>query len=378
MKEFHIQWHILDRCNLRCSHCYQDDYSAKNELSIEKLKLIADNIDRTMKRWNSRVNILLTGGEPLLKEGIFELFSYLGEKKTVKETNIITNGTLLSKNIDKLENYKKCKYILFSLDGVTEHTNDVIRGSGVFKKVLEQIKFIDNKRFKKILMFTVSKKNYEDAYNLIEFGKKNNLDGIIIEKLIPLGQSDNEFSNVLTKNMLKKLWDFLLIENGYDTNKSYEYRALKIEYKKRKNIESLIKNFFKKNKRRDDNLYYQKSEGKSENSICDKWENNEYEDQQIIKSSIKVANCIVGRDGCAIMPDGSVFPCRRLPISIGNLLEDEFYEIFENSKKLKDLTDRNLLKGKCKDCDVNGCFGCRAMVYAVKKDLFSEDPHCWK
>ena len=338
MKEFHIQWHILNRCNLRCTHCYQDDYSENDELSIEKLKIIADNIDRTMKRWKTNVNLLLTGGEPLLKDGIFELFSYLEEKQTVKQVDIITNATLISKHIDKLKKFKKCKNILFSLDGVTQDSNDKIRGSGVFDKVIKQINLIDCKRFKKILMFTVSKKNYEDAFKLIDFGKENNLDGIIIERLVPLGQSEDQFSNVLTKSMLKKLWDFFLSENGYDTYKDYEYRALKIELKKRK--------IFKK--------------------------------QQSYKIDIKVANCIVGKDGSAIMPDGSVYPCRRLPLVIGNLLDSEFYEIFENSQILKDLTNKDLLQGKCKECDSNVCFGCRAMVYAVKKNLYGEDPHCWK
>jgi len=336
MKEFHIQWHILNRCNLRCTHCYQDDYSANSELSIEKLKAIADNIDRSMKRWKARLNLLLTGGEPLLKEEIFELFSYLEQKQTVKQLDIITNATILSKYIDQLEKFKKCKNILFSLDGVTESTNDKIRGSGVYKKVLQEMNLVDSKRFKKILMFTVNKKNYEDAFKLVEFGKENNLDGIIIERLVPLGQSKDEFSNVLTKNMLKKLWNHLLIENGYDASKSYEYRALKIEYQKR-------------NKK-----------------------------EEIYKTVIKVANCIVGQDGCAIMPDGSVFPCRRLPLVIGNLLNSELYDIFENSKILKDLTNRNLIQGKCQRCDSSFCLGCRAMVYAVKKNLYGEDPHCWK
>ena len=234
MKEFHIQWHILDRCNLRCTHCYQDGYSNKNELKIDELIKISDNLILSMKKWSKKLNLLLTGGEPLLKEELFELMTYLNKSKYINQVNLITNATLLSKNFNNLEKIKKCKVILFSLDGVTAQTNDKIRGEGVFNKVIEQVNLIDPKRFKKILMFTVNRQNYEDAFNLIDFGIENNLDAIIIEKFIPLGQGTGNFSNVLTKDMLKKLYNYLLKNAGYDDYQSYKYRALKLEFNKRK------------------------------------------------------------------------------------------------------------------------------------------------
>lgn len=345
MRTFHIQWHILNRCNLRCKHCYQEDYSKSIELTLDQLKKIADNLDLSMKKQKSKLNLLLTGGEPLLREDIFELMEYLEKKKNIFQVDIITNATLIKDKINELKRFKKCKTILFSLDGISQKTNDNIRGEGVFNNVLEQIQYIEAKRFKKILMFTLSKQNYEDSFRLLEFAKEHNLDGIIIEKLVPMGQSKDEFSLVITKNMLKRLYDYLITQNGYDTFKSYEYRALKIEFNKIKGIKFWIKN----------NNFFNK-----------------------ISVRIKVANCIVARDGAAIMPDGSIFPCRRLPVILGNLLNNEFSEIFENSVILKDLINRDKLKGKCKDCESLDCFGCRAMVYAVKKDLYGEDPHCWK
>lgn len=36
-KEFYFQWHFLNKCNLRCKHCYQEGYTAI-ELSFDKLK----------------------------------------------------------------------------------------------------------------------------------------------------------------------------------------------------------------------------------------------------------------------------------------------------------------------------------------------------
>ncbi len=340
MKEFHIQWHFLDRCNLRCKHCYQDNYTNANELNIEQLIQISDNLVLSMKKWGKRLNLLLTGGEPLLSDKIFELLKYLEDKKQINSTNIITNATLLDKNLKYLEKFRKCNTIFFSLDGVTQDSNDKIRGKGVFKTVLDQISLIDEKRFKKVMMFTVSKQNYEDAFNLIDFGIENRLDGIIIEKFIPLGQGIDNYSNVLTKMMLQKLYNFLLEKAGYQTFESYKYRALKIEFDREK-IKSKVKDYSK--------LF-----------------------------ELKAANCIINNDGCAIMPDASVYPCRRLPITIGNLLKDSLYDIYTKSDLLKNLTTRDLLEGKCRTCDIEDCFGCRAMVYAIKKNLYAQDPHCWR
>ena len=42
MQKFVIQWHITDKCNLRCKHCYQEDYC--NDLKIEQLEEIFKQI----------------------------------------------------------------------------------------------------------------------------------------------------------------------------------------------------------------------------------------------------------------------------------------------------------------------------------------------
>ena len=73
------------------------------------------------------------------------------------------------------------------------------------------------------------------------------------------------------------------------------------------------------------------------------------------------APCIIGRDGLCIMPDGTVLPCRRFPIPVGNLLRDPLQEN---------------LKGKCGRCGIEDCRGCRSLALALTSDPFAEDPHC--
>jgi len=58
--DFGFQWHITDRCNLRCTHCYQDDYSGSNEMRLDDLKRIADDAIRRLSQWNKRGDIAVT------------------------------------------------------------------------------------------------------------------------------------------------------------------------------------------------------------------------------------------------------------------------------------------------------------------------------
>jgi radical SAM protein with 4Fe4S-binding SPASM domain len=89
------------------------------------------------------------------------------------------------------------------------------------------------------------------------------------------------------------------------------------------------------------------------------------------------APCVVGRDGLCIMPNGSVFPCRRFPLSIGNLLKDSLKTIWEESKLLGQIRNKENLKGQCGSCPINDCQGCRSLALALTGDPFEEDPHCW-
>lgn len=69
----HISWNTTKKCNLYCKHCYRESGPEKmdNELSTEEGKKLLDQ----MVKAGMKV-IVLSGGEPMLREDIFELISY--------------------------------------------------------------------------------------------------------------------------------------------------------------------------------------------------------------------------------------------------------------------------------------------------------------
>jgi radical SAM protein with 4Fe4S-binding SPASM domain len=89
--------------------------------------------------------------------------------------------------------------------------------------------------------------------------------------------------------------------------------------------------------------------------------------------------CSIGLDNLTILHDGTVLPCRRLNVPIGNLKCDTLEKIWFTSDLLWQIADKRNLKGKCNSCEfIPCCCGCRAVAYACTGDYLAEDPQCWK
>ncbi len=123
-------------CNLRCKHCLVNAGKVlKEELSTEEIiKLVDEAAELGVKRF------YITGGEPFMKDAIFELIRYITKKKN-SELIILTNATLFDdKKISALEKLKSPKLIMqVSLEGPNAEVHDKLRGKGSFDKALEGI-----------------------------------------------------------------------------------------------------------------------------------------------------------------------------------------------------------------------------------------------
>ncbi|HYA31436.1 MAG TPA: SPASM domain-containing protein [Thermodesulfovibrionales bacterium] len=93
--------------------------------------------------------------------------------------------------------------------------------------------------------------------------------------------------------------------------------------------------------------------------------------------------CAAGVSGFTILPDGTMLPCGRLPVQIGNVRKDSLREVWATSRVLVALRDKGRYKGKCGRCRRwADCRGCRAIAYAVSRangrnDMLAEDPQCF-
>jgi len=185
--KFYFQWHITDRCNLRCLHCYQETYSDNSELSLKELKDVADSVFGTLAKWNKKGDISITGGEPLFRKDLFDFAVYLNNSPDVCNIDFLTNGTLVDTNfITDVKKLNKVKYIQISLDGATSLVHDSIRGIGNFDKALAGIRLLVKNDIEVRIMYTLHKGNFSDVPAMFDLALKENISGLTFERMVPV------------------------------------------------------------------------------------------------------------------------------------------------------------------------------------------------
>ncbi len=124
---------VTTRCNGACLHCFaRSGISIRSSLSFDLVKgIVAEGYGAGYR------HLHITGGEPLLWEGLFEILDYAFDEGY--ETVLInTNGTLITEEIGKrLADYGGLS-ISISLDG-PEDLHDRIRGEGSHRRTIRGI-----------------------------------------------------------------------------------------------------------------------------------------------------------------------------------------------------------------------------------------------
>ncbi len=74
---------------------------------------------------------------------------------------------------------------------------------------------------------------------------------------------------------------------------------------------------------------------------------------------------------------GDVYPSGFLPLSAGNVKQQNLGELYRNSDLFVALRDSNNLHGKCGRCEFRDlCGGSRARAWSMMGDVFASDPLC--
>ncbi len=335
MKEFGFQWHITDYCNLRCRHCYQDDFSRWSELDTAGIKNIIDIIAESIA--DHQIHINITGGEPLLRGDLFDILATLETCSPVKEYNIITNLLPLDEQTaERLEMLGKLKQLKISLECSDSELNDSIRGRGSFSKMLKNLEMLARRSTKaRVLMFTLGSYNVHRLEAMLNFSSAIGADAVIVERFVPMGKGLGLKEAYLKAGEWKSAVQALInfTDLGIAADDLVSYRAFYVELKGRREVRGAL--------------------------------------------------CNLGDESMALMPNADVFPCRRLPVKIGNLIKDRLPEVLLRLRLLRQSLDREI-KGKCRDCQLNKeksgepCIGCRAIAYALSGDMYAEDPQCFR
>lgn len=128
---------LTHRCNLGCVHCYVKEETQKDverfELGTSQWKKIISEIKE-----EGCLYLLLTGGEPLLREDFAEIYTFAKQNGFL--VTVFTNGTLVTDRLADLFRKLPPRLVEISLYGASAETHDRITGvPGSFSQALHGI-----------------------------------------------------------------------------------------------------------------------------------------------------------------------------------------------------------------------------------------------
>jgi radical SAM protein with 4Fe4S-binding SPASM domain len=343
-KEFMIQWHITNKCDKNCGHCYmtlEERTNNSDELTTDQAKTVIDDLVEFTKVAKVKPVIYFTGGNPLLRENFKEILEYTNEKQVI--INILGNPTpLTDKNIEMLIKNNIRRYQL-SFDGL-KTIHDELRGKGSFDEGIKGIEILRKANIPVVIMSTVTKQNQYDLPKLARKVMSHGANRFDFSRLVPIGNG-------------KDLKDLTFTSKEY---KIFLYRMYE-EYKKMIIEEGIPAKALGTKDPLWSLLLYEKGLLKLP------------ENKKLIYTG-----CSVAKNGFCMEPDGSIYGCRRMPIKIANIKDIKIRNFFFNNKEMNEY--RNVKKIEaCNDCElIPVCRGCRAVAWAKTKSYFGRDPQCWK
>ncbi len=183
----YVRVSVTDRCDFRCTYCMSEDMEflpKKDVLSLEELDRLCNTfIDLGVKK------LRITGGEPLVRKNIMQLFSNLGKKlgQGLEELTLTTNGSQLDRYAKDLFD-NGVRRINVSLDSLEKNKFKKITRIGDLDKVINGI-MVAKKAGLKIKINAVALKGINDneILNLVNWCGENKFSLTFIE-VMPMGE----------------------------------------------------------------------------------------------------------------------------------------------------------------------------------------------
>ena len=316
-----VTWEITAKCNLQCRHCLSAEMrqTIADELDFKQCHAFIDELDRM-----EVFQINFGGGEPFLRQDFPDILDYAHSKGIT--TCVSTNGTVLDSDLVSRLSGMPLLRIQVSLDGATAATNDAIRGTGTYNRILEGIGLLCNANIPHLSINTVvTRTNFHEIEPLCKLASDYGIH-TRLSRFRPSGDAKRVWQEFhMDPAQLAWLSEFLSAHHEVLTGDS----------------------FFSITK--EDRL------------------------------ELGMNMCGAARMTCSVLPDGSVYPCAFLcdePFRSGNITRESLGGIWLHSGAFNAM--RSIRVEACERCSrfplCHG--GCPAVAYFFAESLNHPDPEC--
>ena len=309
-----------------------------DELSLFEAKDIISEVSEMIEAWSDAYDISfspgfnVTGGEPFLRADLFDILGEISSKGF--EIYLLTNGMLVTRERARRLHGLGVRGVQVSIEG-PEAIHERIRGKGSFSSSMEGVGHLLGAGLRVTLNVTLSDMNAPFFIEIVRLASSFGVQRLGFSRLVPSGRGAGLMDHMLPKTEVKELYERI-----------FSLRVDGLEIVTGDPVASQM-------------------------SFA-----SESEDM----GSVPLGGCAAGTSGLTLLPDGTITPCRRLHIPVGNVRRDSLREVWSRSEVLWQLRDRESYKGKCGTCKRWAtCRGCRAIAYASSggTDFLAEDPQCF-
>lgn len=344
-----VVWNCTRQCNLNCIHCYA---SADSRKSPEEMGTAAGRaFIRDLADFGVPV-ILFSGGEPLLREDLFDLATLARELGI--RVALSTNGTLIDKAVAREISNIGFAEVGISLDGIGPN-NDRFRGrDGAFMAALAGIRNCISLGLRVSLRLTITRFNYQEIPSIFRLVEDEGIDRVCFYHLAYSGRGSNLQEDDINHRQTRAIVD-TICEHTLDLHR----RSLRKEILTVGNHADGVYLYLK----------LSKHDPERAAKVLDLLRTNGGNN-----SGVKIG---------AVDDLGNVHPDQFWwHYTLGNVQHRKFGEIWTDTSEplLSGLRNRRgLLKGRCARCQyLELCNGnLRVRAEAVYGDVWAEDPACY-
>ena len=273
-------------------------------------------------------HITVTGGEPFLRKDFLDLLDALAAAKPRVSFAILTNGTCIDAAMAARLRKLGPRFVQVSIDG-SRDVHDKIRGCGTFDRAVEGLRHLVQQHIPTLISFTAHRGNFREFPKVAELGVRLGVCRVWADRMIPFGRGS--------------------AMESLTPDETREFIALLADARRRQS-----RRWF----------------GHTEIAM--------HRALQFLAGG-HAYSCTAGDTLLAIQPNGDLYPCRRLPILIGNVLHTPLATLYSQSATLRTLRDHSRICEGCETCrNAERCRGgLRCLSYAATGELFRSDPGCW-
>jgi len=344
-----VVWNCTRRCNLRCVHCYSQSKNEhyEGELTTDEGKILIDQL----AEFGVPV-VLFSGGEPLLRDDVFDLIRYATAKGL--RAVLSTNGTLMTPAVAAQLKESSLSYVGVSLDGAGV-VNDRFRGvPGAFNGAIRGIRICRENGLKVGLRFTINRRNVAEVPAVFKILEEEDIPRVCFYHLVYVGRGSALINEALDPEESRRVVDRIIDLTAELHRRGKPKEVLTVD--NHCDGPYLYLRLLKENPDRATKalelLRYNEGNSSGLGIGCVSW-------------------------------DGTVHPDQFWRhLSLGNIRERSFGEIWTDEKNdllMKIKKKRQYVKGRCARCKwLDVCAGnFRVRAEAVTGDLWAPDPACY-